>query len=78
MTIDADIRGPGVPLIRVHVDGEGTTEEAADLMDRTMTAREPDFKQGGLWCPSCGRRVFNAEVDAWCGHCGQRIKWEAR
>ena len=51
-------------------------QEATDTMGRTMTAREPDFKQGGLWCPSCGRRVFNADVDAWCGHCGQRIKWE--
>ena len=59
----------------------GTMTVSLDIqdVDKAITraiAREPDFKQGGLWCPACGRRVFNAEVDAWCGHCGQRIKWE--
>ena len=76
MTIDADIKGPGVPLIHVHVDGEGKAEDAAELMGRTMTAREPDAVQGATVCPACGRLVYNADADAWCGHCGQRIKWE--
>ena len=65
-----------MPLIHVHVDGEGATQEAAELMDRTMTAREPKLQDGVAVCPACGRRVYNSDADAWCGHCGQRIAWE--
>ena len=76
MTIDADIKGPGVPLIRVHVDGEGTTQEAADMLRRAFTARSPAWSNGRPMCVSCGWPL--KDYQRYCQKCGQRINWDWR
>ena len=73
MTIDADIRGAGVPLVHVHVDGEGTTDEAAELIGRMFTVREcTEDISGVCFCDTCGSVV----VYGWkfCPKCGQRME----
>ena len=76
MTLDADIKGSGVPMIHVHIDGTETTQDAADAIIRAMEGQRPNFNNGLLSCPACGYRVFNKNTDAYCGHCGQKILWE--
>lgn len=70
-----------ITLSNEDFDGMSTMMLDRPILDvdtaikRALWPREPRFKDGGMWCPSCGRRVFNSDCDAFCGHCGQRIEW---